>query len=252
MTLKPQLFEPDNISLSMYALPPTCVWRHTVAKKQRNVRMFVINGHPLSLCRSGVDTHRSHRQLCKLCQIHPPLSHRLRIKSSCGIHQDPSCLLTRPSPHVNMIWLLQHVSTWPHDSITNMVSLLHVSAWPQDPSASYDFVWNDRDPTPDENEEEPNSHGTSCAGEIAMSRDCSCGVGVAYGCSIGGLHLMNWELFTFFTQTYVVCKTGFGEGRSKLCVLMGMHYDGVTMHYGHCVSARSEGWLQLHHWLDGG
>ena len=54
--------------------------------------------------------------------------------------------------------------------------------------ASYDFAWDDEDPSPDENEEGegPNSHGTSCAGEIAMSRDCSCGVGVAYGCSIGG------------------------------------------------------------------
>lgn len=56
----------------------------------------------------------------------------------------------------------------------------------QDASASYDFVWYDNDPTPDENSDEPNSHGTSCAGEVAMGRNCSCGIGVAHGCSIGG------------------------------------------------------------------
>ena len=56
----------------------------------------------------------------------------------------------------------------------------------QDANASYDFVHYDTDPTPDENDEDPNSHGTSCAGEVAMSRNCSCGVGVAYGSKIGG------------------------------------------------------------------
>ena len=56
----------------------------------------------------------------------------------------------------------------------------------QDADASYDFVHYDDDPTPDESAVELNSHGTSCAGEVAMSRNCSCGVGVAYDCKIGG------------------------------------------------------------------
>lgn len=56
----------------------------------------------------------------------------------------------------------------------------------QDARASFDFVWYDGDPMPDVNEAEPNSHGTSCAGEIAMGRNCSCGVGVAHDCSIAG------------------------------------------------------------------
>ena len=60
--------------------------------------------------------------------------------------------------------------------------------FPQDSKASYDFVWDDGDPTPDDSNDEDNGngHGTNCAGEIAMGRDCSCGVGVAYGCNIGG------------------------------------------------------------------
>lgn len=57
----------------------------------------------------------------------------------------------------------------------------------QDEYASYDFVWYDYDPTPDVNSEEPNRHGTSCAGEVAMGKNHSCGVGVAYDCNIGGL-----------------------------------------------------------------
>ena len=57
----------------------------------------------------------------------------------------------------------------------------------QDAGASYDFAHYDGDPTPDENlDDEPNSHGTSCAGEVAMGRNCSCGVGVAHECSIAG------------------------------------------------------------------
>ena len=54
----------------------------------------------------------------------------------------------------------------------------------QNREASYDFVYNDPDPTPDSSND---SHGTSCAGEIAMIKDSACGVGVAYNCSIAGM-----------------------------------------------------------------
>lgn len=50
------------------------------------------------------------------------------------------------------------------------------------PSASHDFVNNDDDPTPEpsSSSDEPNSHGTGCAGEIAMLNNSKCGVGVAF------------------------------------------------------------------------
>ena len=78
----------------------------------------------------------------------------------------------------------------------------------QDALASYDFVWYDYDPTPDVNYDEPNRHGTSCAGEVAMGKNHTCGVGVAYGCNIGGItglllklysenHLVNCITFLF-------------------------------------------------------
>ena len=46
--------------------------------------------------------------------------------------------------------------------------------------ASHDFAHNDADPTPDPSNDEPNSHGTGCAGEIAMVNNTLCGIGVAY------------------------------------------------------------------------
>ena len=59
--------------------------------------------------------------------------------------------------------------------------------------ASWDFVNNDPDPTPTNyNGEEPDTHGTSCAGEIAMAKDNNkCGVGVAYDSSIGCKYVMH-------------------------------------------------------------
>lgn len=62
---------------------------------------------------------------------------------------------------------------------------------PQDTYASHDFVYSDGDPTPSKyHGDEPDRHGTSCAGEVGMSKDNNnCGVGVAYGCKIGGLKL---------------------------------------------------------------
>jgi len=54
-----------------------------------------------------------------------------------------------------------------------------------DLSASHNYVENKQDPSPSSPLE---SHGTSCAGEIAMVRDNNkCGVGVAYQCSLGGM-----------------------------------------------------------------
>ena len=53
----------------------------------------------------------------------------------------------------------------------------------QDSFASYDFAHYDSDPypdPPDDSSGETNSHGTSCAGEIAMVKNSQCGVGVAY------------------------------------------------------------------------
>lgn len=58
----------------------------------------------------------------------------------------------------------------------------------QDSKASWDFTEDDNDPTPSQpsKSDEPNSHGTNCAGEIAMVKDNNkCGVGVAYESSIG-------------------------------------------------------------------
>ena len=55
----------------------------------------------------------------------------------------------------------------------------------QDSQASHDFIHYDSDPTPDVNDDEPNSHGTECAGVVGMKRNSVCGVGVAYNASIG-------------------------------------------------------------------
>ena len=70
---------------------------------------------------------------------------------------------------------MEHVST--DQQIITIIRLL------QEVSASYDFAYDDSDPSPDppdDSSSEPNSHGTSCAGEIAMVKNSQCGVGVAY------------------------------------------------------------------------
>ncbi|KAI1732434.1 subtilase family domain-containing protein [Ditylenchus destructor] len=55
-----------------------------------------------------------------------------------------------------------------------------------DPLASYDLNDDDDDPMP--TLDEINSHGTRCAGEVAMAANNSrCGVGVAYNAKIGGI-----------------------------------------------------------------
>ena len=55
----------------------------------------------------------------------------------------------------------------------------------QDSSASHDFIHYDSDPTPDYDYDEPNTHGTECAGIVGMTRNSYCGVGVAYDANIG-------------------------------------------------------------------
>ncbi|RZF49304.1 hypothetical protein LSTR_LSTR015761 [Laodelphax striatellus] len=81
-------------------------------------------------------------------------------------------------------------------------SILHVfndSLWKNqwyldnyDPDISTDFIDNDRDPMPRYGADSDNSHGTRCAGEIAMVANNSfCGVGVAYNARVGGIKLLD-------------------------------------------------------------
>ena len=60
-----------------------------------------------------------------------------------------------------------------HDRTNNTFHLCII----QDYYASYDFVDGDGDPSPSTSSD---SHGTSCAGEIAMVKNSQCGIGVAY------------------------------------------------------------------------
>ena len=52
----------------------------------------------------------------------------------------------------------------------------------QNAQLSFDFIGNDSDPTPDEG----HTHGTECAGVIAMGKNSYCGIGVAYESTIVG------------------------------------------------------------------
>lgn len=71
----------------------------------------------------------------------------------------------------------------------------------QDPTISWDYNNNDDDPTPrDDDNSNLNSHGTRCAGEIAMKANNSiCGVGIAFNVNIGG---------EFMLAFIVSCRTG--------------------------------------------
>nr|WBW70068.1 venom protein [Lampona murina] len=61
-----------------------------------------------------------------------------------------------------------------------------------DPKASWDSNDDDPDPFPRYDESDSNNHGTRCAGEVAMSaNNQKCGVGVAYGASIGGIRMLD-------------------------------------------------------------
>ena len=57
----------------------------------------------------------------------------------------------------------------------------------------------DSDPTPDYNSEEPNSHGTECAGVVGMTRNDICGIGVAHHANIGCEFLIS---FCCIIQSY--------------------------------------------------
>lgn len=59
-------------------------------------------------------------------------------------------------------------------------------------SISGDLNDNDNDPTPHYGSHPDNSHGTRCAGEIAMVANNSvCGVGIAYNAGIGGVRMLD-------------------------------------------------------------
>ncbi|XP_042199822.1 proprotein convertase subtilisin/kexin type 7 [Callorhinchus milii] len=62
------------------------------------------------------------------------------------------------------------------------------------PEGSYDLNSNDPDPMPHPDEHGDNHHGTRCAGEIAAAPNHFCAVGVAYGCRIAGIRVLDGPL----------------------------------------------------------
>lgn len=67
------------------------------------------------------------------------------------------------------------------------LTLFIFSCFVQDPEISYDCNENDKDPIPRYEPTRQNSHGTRCAGEIAMrANNQKCGVGIAFNAKIGG------------------------------------------------------------------
>lgn len=64
-----------------------------------------------------------------------------------------------------------------------------------DPEISYDCNRDIPDATPNY-EDKSNSHGTRCAGEIAMvANNKKCGVGIAFNCKIGGIKLLGGKVY---------------------------------------------------------
>ncbi|XP_060804530.1 neuroendocrine convertase 1 [Amyelois transitella] len=64
-----------------------------------------------------------------------------------------------------------------------------------DPEISWDCNDNDPDPQPRFEEIKKNSHGTRCAGEIAMTaNNRKCGVGVAWGAKVGGVRMLDGRI----------------------------------------------------------
>lgn len=64
-----------------------------------------------------------------------------------------------------------------------------------DPEISYDCNRDSPDPRPNYGDRS-NSHGTRCAGEIAMvANNKKCGVGVAYNVKIGGIKLLGGKVY---------------------------------------------------------
>ncbi|CAG9791065.1 unnamed protein product [Diatraea saccharalis] len=64
-----------------------------------------------------------------------------------------------------------------------------------DPEISWDCNDNDPNPQPRYENLSKNSHGTRCAGEIAMTaNNHKCGVGVAWGARIGGVRMLDGRI----------------------------------------------------------
>lgn len=64
-----------------------------------------------------------------------------------------------------------------------------------DPEISWDSNDGDPDPLPRYEDIKSNSHGTRCAGEIAMtSNNLKCGVGVAWGAKVGGVRMLDGRI----------------------------------------------------------
>eukprot|EP00035_Acanthoeca_spectabilis_P021494 m.438547 g.438547 ORF g.438547 m.438547 type:complete len:950 (-) comp18255_c0_seq1:61-2910(-) len=62
-----------------------------------------------------------------------------------------------------------------------------------DPTASTDINGGDDDPFP--NEADPiNKHGTRCCGEIASLKNDVCGIGIAFGCKIGAVRMLDGDV----------------------------------------------------------
>lgn len=80
-----------------------------------------------------------------------------------------------------------------------------------DPYASYDVNSKDHDPMPRYDPTNENRHGTRCAGEVSASANNSnCVVGVAYNSGIGGVRMLDGEVFDAveatslsFNSTYI-------------------------------------------------
>ena len=97
-----------------------------------------------------------------------------------------------------------------------VLCLVHV---PQYPSASYDFINYNSDPTPDpplSSDDAPNSHGTSCAGEIAMTRDSKCGSGVAFNSKFAGRLIINDPVYGGHMNTVLFLTRNAQVSRSIL------------------------------------
>ncbi|KAJ8939124.1 hypothetical protein NQ318_012364 [Aromia moschata] len=61
-----------------------------------------------------------------------------------------------------------------------------------DPDISYDCNDDDSDPLPRYESTKSNSHGTRCAGEVAMSaNNGKCGIGIAFNAKIGGVKMLD-------------------------------------------------------------
>lgn len=96
------------------------------------------------------------------------------------------------------ITILDDGLEYTHDDLSpNYVSLCKIVAWKskllhflpiQDPEISYNCNEENNDPMPryELNKKSPNSHGTRCAGEVAMvANNKKCGVGIAFNARIG-------------------------------------------------------------------